>query len=380
MATRRWRGAGCSVPGASRRSPRLRGARLVPDLGRRVPAAPRSSPPRRRRPALARSCGDRDLEIECRPPRACCWCRRAGRRGHGAARRGDGGGHRRRDRDAARRWRRLLPDARGVRAGRRLRPRRTMVSRRAEGRRQPRQRLPQGELPGQLWLDSHRAGRLARERGPARRGSELFRSATASCSRTRRSSSPSCAAARAATPRPRACSADSPRSAAALRVLAEIALDEGDAATALALAREMEATVNGFPVTEHVAALQLVVRAAAAGATSRPRAALAGLERAASTIPTDAVCASVSVARAAVLAHAASTGRAPTRTPTLGASSPPRALRSRPPRRGAPRASSSVLPVDVKAADRAEASAHEQLQRLGHVRATTRCRAASARC
>ncbi len=97
--------------------------------------------------------------------------------------------------------------------------------------------------------------------------------------------------------------AGSPRSAAALRVLAHIALDGGDNVTALALAREMEATVSGFPVTEHVVALQLVVLAAAAlDDVPTASAALTELERAAATIQTDAACALVSLARAALLA------------------------------------------------------------------------------
>ncbi len=162
--------------------------------------------------------------------------------------------------------------------------------------------------------------------------------------------------------------ADSPRSAAVLRVLAHIALDEGDNVAALALAREMEATVDGFPVTEYVVALQLTVLAAAAsGDVDAASAALTELERAAATIQTDAACASLSVARAALLdargecqQSAAEYAEAARRF--TSARAPFEAAR-------AWRSQAAVLRAagDGRAADRAEASAREQLQRLGHV-------------
>jgi ATP/maltotriose-dependent transcriptional regulator MalT len=162
--------------------------------------------------------------------------------------------------------------------------------------------------------------------------------------------------------------ADSPRSAAALRVLVHIALDEGDNAAALTLAREMEATVNGFPVTEHVVALQLVVLAAAAlGDVEVASVALTDLERAAATIQTDAACGSVSVARAALLEargdHQESADEyAQAARRFTSARAPFEAA-------NAWRAQGAVLRAagDGRAADRAEASAREQLRRLGQV-------------
>ncbi|MGH7722539.1 MAG: tetratricopeptide repeat protein, partial [Candidatus Dormibacteria bacterium] len=95
---------------------------------------------------------------------------------------------------------------------------------------------------------------------------------------------------------------DAPRSAGALRVRAEMAFDAGDLAGALALARELDTVVQGFPVTEHVVALQLIVRAAAAlGDVETAAAALDQLEVAASSISTDSACAAVWLARAALL-------------------------------------------------------------------------------
>ena len=94
---------------------------------------------------------------------------------------------------------------------------------------------------------------------------------------------------------------DAPRSAGALHVLAEMALDAGDHAGALALAREIETPVSGYPVTEHVVALQLIVRAAAELGDLDTAARSAGqLEQAASTISTNSACAAVWIARAAV--------------------------------------------------------------------------------
>ncbi len=94
---------------------------------------------------------------------------------------------------------------------------------------------------------------------------------------------------------------DAPRSAGALHVLAEMAMDTGDHEAALRLARELETLVGGFPVTEHVVALQLIVRAAAElGDLDTAAAALDELEQAASTISTNSACAAVSMARAAV--------------------------------------------------------------------------------
>ncbi|MHB8719543.1 MAG: LuxR C-terminal-related transcriptional regulator [Candidatus Dormibacteria bacterium] len=101
---------------------------------------------------------------------------------------------------------------------------------------------------------------------------------------------------------------DVPRSAGSLQVLAELALDAGDASTALALAREMAVLGQGFPVTEHVVALQLTVRAAAAlGDVEAAATALDELERRASRMRTDALCGAVSVARGA-LRHARGEG------------------------------------------------------------------------
>ncbi|MFI5313088.1 MAG: LuxR C-terminal-related transcriptional regulator [Candidatus Dormibacteria bacterium] len=95
---------------------------------------------------------------------------------------------------------------------------------------------------------------------------------------------------------------DVPRSAGALRVRAELAFDAGDFAGTLALARELDALVQGFPVTEHVVALQLIVRAAAAlGDIETAAGAFDELEKAASTISTDSACAAVWLARAALL-------------------------------------------------------------------------------
>lgn len=95
---------------------------------------------------------------------------------------------------------------------------------------------------------------------------------------------------------------DVPRSAASLRVRAELAFDAGDHAEALALAREMEALVHGFPVTEHVVALQLIVRAAAAlGDVAAAASTFDELESAALPIHTDSICGAVSMARAALL-------------------------------------------------------------------------------
>ncbi|HEY6538650.1 MAG TPA: LuxR C-terminal-related transcriptional regulator [Candidatus Dormibacteraeota bacterium] len=95
---------------------------------------------------------------------------------------------------------------------------------------------------------------------------------------------------------------DAPRSAGALHVLAELALDAADNAGALALAREIETLVGGFPVTEQVVALQLIVRAAAKlGDLETASAALDQLEEAAFTIRTDSTCAAVWMARAALL-------------------------------------------------------------------------------
>ncbi len=95
---------------------------------------------------------------------------------------------------------------------------------------------------------------------------------------------------------------DAPRLAGALRVRAEMAFDGGDLAGALALARELDALVQGFPVTEHVVALQLIVRAASAlGDIETAAGAFDQLEEAASTISTDSACAAVWMARAALL-------------------------------------------------------------------------------
>jgi len=92
---------------------------------------------------------------------------------------------------------------------------------------------------------------------------------------------------------------DVPRSHSALRLRAEMALDDGDAVGALAIAREM--TAQRGPITEQVVALHLLVLAAAgAGNMDMARTALEELERKSSTIRTDSVCGTVWLARAAI--------------------------------------------------------------------------------
>ena len=101
----------------------------------------------------------------------------------------------------------LLPPAQRVRAGARLRARRRVVQQGRGVRPQDEDQLRHGRLPGALRRRAHLAGALAGGRAGAHRGDRVPRradgppgAAWASCG------SPSCAAARGASPRRRSCS------------------------------------------------------------------------------------------------------------------------------------------------------------------------------
>jgi DNA-binding NarL/FixJ family response regulator len=158
-----------------------------------------------------------------------------------------------------------------------------------------------------------------------------------------------------------------PRSAGALRVRAEMAFDAADFGGALALARELEALVQGFPLTEHVVALQLIVRAASAlGDIEIAAVALDQLEQSAFTISTDAASAAVWMARAALLgargdAEASAAAYAEAAQLFSSARAPFEAAQATLARAGALRSAGHG-----DDAARLTRQAREQLERLGH--------------
>ena len=344
------RAAGSSARGAcsrtSRRAPSRRGSPCARPRSRWHPASRRSRvrPPSARSRSPARSTRE-DVQVVGRSLEGLSLVHEGlGRRGHAAARRVG----RRRDRgrrqgpDVGRQG--VLQPDRRVRARRRRRARDAVVRagqgvRAALGAADALQRLPDA-----VRLGAPADRRLERGRGRAQHGARgVQRAGGAPRSSTARPSSASCAAARAGSTRRASLFARSEAAWTARIGSVELALDEGDTATALALAERLErATEEGRRLDR--AAVLVAARARGDRRRARRRCARSAsheLDGLAESIATDRVRASA--------AHAGGDDRARDRRPRAGA--PQARGRGRPARalRGALRAGARAARARARA-------------------------------
>ncbi len=199
----------------------------------------------------------------------------------------------------------LLLLAQCVRARARLRARRGVVR---QGRGvQPRDEdeLRHARLPGALRCRADLAGPLARGRALARRGDESSPPSGRPGGGWRSCGSPTCAAARGASPRPRSSSSRAAGNALAPVVMAELALDLGDVSTAVDLLEPVLRRVPPQNRTLRAAPLEVMVRAqVATGEAEAAAVHLEELRSIADAIGTRPLRASVSVSDGLVAAAA----------------------------------------------------------------------------